>query len=320
MEDKSKQSYTYSMHEGKIKQDRNGNRSLQRNMANLNQPLINRNGYNYLNQSVEGDMLMINSKFSPTNNGRFGYVNGEVKRTNSSIKINPESNDVVMPLENKTNHSNLKAGRMCSTLNHFYKKKNVVNKPKQKHITKTNIYSHNNDYMSNEKIVAVNEQRKRHKKSNNQFLITSHPYMQDRSSFQSRWGSDLKFNWKSGIRKSPNSRDEFDAKPNKNLTELNTSGWKVTKEIIMKGNKSPDYYNHQKPFVRNNLPPVILKTAQCFYKNKGVVKDSPSDEFIKIEKPTKYKKKLGGKNTDKISSASHLLEYPTDENTVSFAF
>lgn len=90
-------------------------------MINLNQPLINRNGFNYLNQSVEGDMLMINSKFSPTNNSRFGYANGDIKRNNSSIKINPENNDVVMPLQNKPKPAKTKAGRMCSTLNHFYK-------------------------------------------------------------------------------------------------------------------------------------------------------------------------------------------------------
>jgi len=71
-------------------------------MININQPLVNRNGYNYLNQSVEADMVMSNSRLSPTNNIRFGYENGEVKRTNSSIKISPESNDVVMPLEGKS--------------------------------------------------------------------------------------------------------------------------------------------------------------------------------------------------------------------------
>ena len=92
----SRQSYTYT----KLRNnDRNGNRSLQRKMINLNQPLVNRNGYNYLNQSVESDMVMANSRLSPTNNIRFGYANMEVKRTNSSIKINPESNDVVIPLK-----------------------------------------------------------------------------------------------------------------------------------------------------------------------------------------------------------------------------
>jgi hypothetical protein len=128
IDERSKQSYTYSKIE---KGNRKNNRSLQRNMAdyleptnsnafnvcptrmiNLNQPLINRNGYSYLNQSVEGDKLMINSRFSPTNNGRFGYVNGEVKRTNSSIKINPESNDVVMPLQSAVKQKKIKAGRL----------------------------------------------------------------------------------------------------------------------------------------------------------------------------------------------------------------
>jgi hypothetical protein len=124
------------------------------------------------------------------------------------------------------------------------------------------MYSNNSDYISKEKVVG-NEKKRLRKGNNQQFLITSHPYMQDRSSFQSRCGSDLKFNWKSGIRKSPNSRDEFETKPKKNLTELNTSGWKITKEISSKGNKSPECYNRKKkPFVRNGLPPVILKTAQ----------------------------------------------------------
>ena len=104
-----------------MKNNRNGNRSLQRNMININQPLVNRNGYSYLNQSVEADMVMSTSRLSQTNNIRFGYENGEVKRTNSSIKINPESNDVVMPLESKSKSYKKKVGRMCSTLNQFYK-------------------------------------------------------------------------------------------------------------------------------------------------------------------------------------------------------
>jgi len=124
------------------------------------------------------------------------------------------------------------------------------------------MYSNNSDYTSNQK---ANESRKtKLKKGNNKFLITSHPYIKGQSSFQSRCRSDLKFNWKSGIKKTPNSEDDFENLSNKNLTELNSSGWKISKDI--NGNKSPDYYNKVKPFVKNSLPPVILKTAQCFYK------------------------------------------------------
>lgn len=282
IDERSKQSYSYFKAEKPI---RNGNRSLQRNKVNLNQPLINRNGYNYLNQSVEGDMLMINSKFSPTNNSRFGYINGEVKRTNSSIKISPENNDVVMPLDSKTKNSKFNAGRMWSTLNHFYKKSHVWNKTKQKR-NKINVYAQNNDYT------------------------------QDRSSYQSRWGSDLKFNWKASM-KSPNSRDKFEGEPNKNLTELNTSGWKITKDLPDKNNKSPDWYtNKVKPFVRNGLPPVVLKTAQYFYKNKPKVKDNPSDEFIRIEKPSHYKKSANLGVDNSHGSASYLFEQH-DDSTVS---
>lgn len=79
-----------------------------------------------------------------------------------------------------------------------------------------------------------------------------------------------------------------------------------------KHNKSPNCYtNKQKPFVRNGLPPVILKTAQCFYKQKASVKDSQSDEFI-IEKPKQYKGSFQ-RGANKRSSASHLLDYHQDE-------
>lgn len=237
IDERSQQSYTYAKVD---KINRNGNRSLQRNMINLNQPLINRNGYNYLNQSVEGDMLMINSRFSPTNDNRFGYANDEVKRTNSSIKINPESEDVVMPLENASKNTKIKAGRMCSTLNNFYKKSHIW-KPKQKHVNKAKIYTHENDYTSSDKVVS--NERKRLKKVKNQFLITSHPYMQDRSSFQSRCGSDLKFNWKSGMKKSPNGSDIYDHQAKNNLTELNASNWKPSKELNGRDGRSPEYYS-----------------------------------------------------------------------------
>lgn len=146
----------------------------------------------------------------------------------------------------------------------FINKNGVGNKLKQKYSNKNNMYANNSDYSSNQKM-TVNEHKKKVKKGNNQFLITAHPSFQDQGSFQSRWRSDLKFNWKSGLRKSPNSQDEFESLSSKNLADLNSSGWKISKH--KNGNKSPDYFNNKsKPFVKNNLPPVILKTAQCFYK------------------------------------------------------
>lgn len=99
----------------------------------------------------------------------------------------------------------------------------------------------------------------------------------------------MKFNWKSNLRKSPNSQDEFELMGGKNLEGLNSSGWKISKG--KSGNKSPEYHdmvfnNKSKQIVKNNLPPVILKTAQCFYK-KGGIQGSNSDEYIKIEKTSK---------------------------------
>lgn len=93
--------------------------------------------------------------------------------------------------------SNAKASRMCSTLNHFYNK-TAYDKTKPRQPKKALVYSHDNDYTSNDKVVV--SRKKKLKKVKNQFLITSHPYMQDRASFQSRCGSDLKFNWKSGFK------------------------------------------------------------------------------------------------------------------------
>lgn len=193
-DNRAQQSYVYSKPDKII---RNGNRSLQRNNITFNQPLLHRNGYGHLNQSVEGDILKINSRFSPTNNDRLA----DVKRTNSSIKINPEANDVVMPLANLTkNAKQTKAGRMWSTLNHFYKKNSpFIKKGKQqKQSSKVHIYSQENDYVHNEK--SGDPKKKNSRKLNNKFLITSHPYMMDRGSFQSRCGSDLKFNWKLGMK------------------------------------------------------------------------------------------------------------------------
>ena len=81
-------------------------------MININQPLMNWNGYNYLNQSVEADVQGNNSRLSPTNNSKFGYINGEVRRTNSSIKINSESNEVVKSIKSKPKGVKAKVGRM----------------------------------------------------------------------------------------------------------------------------------------------------------------------------------------------------------------
>ena len=76
--------------------------------------------------------------------------------------------------------------------------------------------------------------------------------------------------------------------------------------------------NKTKPFVRNGLPPVILKTAQCFYKNRSAVRECDSDEFIKIEKPKNTKIHANAGYDKKRGSASHLLEYPqNDYNNVS---
>ena len=129
---------------------RNGNKSLQRNMV-CDQPLVGKKGQGQLNQSVEGDIVKINSKFSPKVNERLIYANGEVKRTNSSIKFNAEANDEVMPLEGQTNSVRIKSGRMWSTLNHFYKKSPIMKKNKQKQATKVNAYQHENDYSTNER-------------------------------------------------------------------------------------------------------------------------------------------------------------------------
>ncbi len=269
-------SYQYSKNDG---YKRNGNRSLQRNVINLNQPLVS-NGHDHLNQSVEGDILFLNSKFSPTN-PKFGYPGLEVKRTNSSIKINSESSDQVMPLESSKKPSKVKAGRMWSTLNHFYKKSPFMKyKSKQKQ-NKIHVYQHQNDYTSEDKTTVVN--RKKLSKVKDQFLMTSHPYMQERPGYQSRCGSDLKFGWKSGL-KQPKDSKMVDVSANKNLTELSSGCWKTTKSIKGKPKKVSDYYNNRLgPYVRNNLPPVILKTAQCFYTNNkdvGTNNRNSSTKFI----------------------------------------
>lgn len=47
------------------------------------------------------------------------------------------------------------------------------------------MYSPDNDYAGNN-----------NKKITSEMLSNMHPYMQDKSVYQSRWGSDLKFNWK----------------------------------------------------------------------------------------------------------------------------
>jgi len=69
----------------------------------------------------------------------------------------------------------------------------------------------------------------------------------------------MKFNWKLGVKKSPTGQNKFEAL-SKNHTELNSSGWKVKKGV--NGGLSSDYYNKIKPFMKNVLPPVVLKTTQ----------------------------------------------------------
>jgi len=47
------------------------------------------------------------------------------------------------------------------------------------------MYSNNSDYSSNQKS-GTGDHRKKVKKGNNQFLITAHPAMHKKGSFQSR--------------------------------------------------------------------------------------------------------------------------------------
>jgi hypothetical protein len=101
------------------------------------------------------------------------------------------------------------------------------------------------------------------------------------------------------------------------LTELNSSGWKYPGETHTNGSCSPEGLGmplRNKSKVRrdrqNNLPPVIIKTAQCFYKGKNSVKDSPSNEFIKIEKPKVHSKKHA--NGSNKRSGVYLHEYPSE--------
>lgn len=143
--------------------------------------------------------------------------------------------------------------------------------------------------------------------------------MQDGSSFQSRSGSDMKFNWKSSFKKSPKSKEECESSNQRNSSELNSSGWKHTREVHNNGSCSPEglgmpLRNKSKVYKErgNNLPPVIVKTAQCFYKGKNSVKDSPSDEFIKIEKPKIHSKKHANGSIKR--SSKYLHEYPSEEN------
>lgn len=125
--------------------------------------------------------------------------------------------------------------------------------------------------------------------------------MQERTAFQSRWGSDLKFNWKSGTNNGNESAN------------IENNVWKTTKTIKGKPIKVNDYQNNKKitPYVRNGLPPVVLKTAQWFYKNKPVIANSDSDEFIKIEKPQNqpiYREVIH--EDTKRDSSENILDYP----------
>lgn len=132
---------------------RNGNWSLQRNIIN-NQQAAGKIENGQLNQSVEADIVMVNSKlsFSPKAIQRLIWANEEVKRNNSSIKFIPEENEEPTPWEGQTNNARIKSGRMWSTLNHFYKKSPMMKKPKQKQSIKSNAYQQENDYSTNEKV------------------------------------------------------------------------------------------------------------------------------------------------------------------------
>lgn len=148
LDNRIQQSYGSSKPEKAI---RNGNWSLQRNLVN-NQQFASKIESAKLNQSAEGDIVMINAKLSPKANQRLIWVNGEVKRNNSSIKFSPEANDEVMPLEGQTNNVRMKSGRMWSTLNHFYKKSPMMKKLKQKQVVKPNSHQQENEYSNNEKV------------------------------------------------------------------------------------------------------------------------------------------------------------------------
>lgn len=175
------------------KNNRGGNRSLQRNPnhSNMNPHLLNRNGHNQLNQSVEGvpqslgyNMRLVNSKFSPHHKFKSKEL-VSINKINSNIKINSEADDVVMPLATYNNSQiKMKGGRMCSTLNNF--NKSVKNAGK-----KVGAHSPDHEYAGNSKIIS-------------DMIGNMHPYLQDKSAYQSRCASDLQFGWKNGSKGSQN--------------------------------------------------------------------------------------------------------------------
>ena len=116
------------------------------------------------------------------------------------------------------------------------------------------------------------------------------------------------------LNKSPERREECEARSNKNLTELNPNLWKLKKTNSGTDSNSPDYYNNKgKPVIRNELPPVILKTAQWFYKNNSSSNDSVNTVYVQIEKPKNPRIKIADKSEVKRGSSTHLHENTSEE-------
>lgn len=59
---------------------------------------------------------------------------------------------------------------------------------------------------------------------------------------------------------------------------------------------------------------MILKTAQCFYKNKGSVHEKDGGEYVRIDKPKLSRVRVDDQASHKRGSAKRLLEYPSDEH------
>lgn len=92
----------------------------------------------------------------------------------------------------------------------------------------------------------------------------------------------MKFNWKSNIKKSPVSRDEFEHQNKKNLTELKASCSSTSKHWNHKTRKSPEFHSRKdKPFIVNGLPPEVMKTSQNFRIKEGSVeKVEPNEQRL----------------------------------------
>ena len=75
--------------------------------------------------------------------------------------------------------------------------------------------------------------------------------------------------------------------------------------------KAEDYYNKINPYSKNGLPPVVLKTAQCFYKGKSSMKNNGSDDYIKIEKPKQPGRSIEKNKNKNKNSTNHLLDKTT---------